>query len=84
MTRGKIATVLFEYFFGDVAQLEEHHNGIVGVVGSNPIISTKKARQNKFLPGGVMVAQVILVHLVGVRISAGERRRKREYRPIEI
>ena len=27
--------------FGDVAQLEEHHNGIVGVVGSNPIISTE-------------------------------------------
>ena len=26
-------------FYGDVAQLEEHHNGIVGVVGSNPIIS---------------------------------------------
>ena len=60
----------FEYFFGDVAQLEEHHNGIVGVVGSNPIISTKNSIQ--FLPGGVMVAQVILVHLVGVRISAGE------------
>ena len=76
--------MLVEYFLGDVAQLEEHHNGIVGVVGSNPIISTKKARQNKFLPGGVMVAQVILVHLVGVRISAGEGRRKREYRPIEI
>ena len=35
------------YFFlshkrtdGVVAQLEEHHNGIVGVVGSNPINST--------------------------------------------
>lgn len=26
------------------------------------------------LPGGVMVAQVILVHLVGVRIPTGERR----------
>ena len=25
---------------GDVAHLEEHHNGIVGVVGSNPINST--------------------------------------------
>ena len=25
---------------GDVAQLGEHHNGIVGVVGSIPIIST--------------------------------------------
>ena len=30
-----------EYLIGDVAQLEEHHNGIVGVVGSNPIISTE-------------------------------------------
>lgn len=28
-----------QIFYGDVAQLEEHHNGIVGVVGSNPIIS---------------------------------------------
>ena len=25
--------------FGDVAQLEEHHNGIVGVVSSNLIVS---------------------------------------------
>lgn len=28
-----------QIFYGDVAQLGEHHNGIVGVVGSNPIIS---------------------------------------------
>lgn len=28
------------YSDGVVAQLEEHHNGIVGVVGSNPINST--------------------------------------------
>lgn len=27
--------------FGDVAQLVEHHNGIVGVRGSIPLISTK-------------------------------------------
>ena len=26
-------------FHGDVAQLEEHHNGIVGVVSSNLIVS---------------------------------------------
>ena len=28
--------------FGDVAQLVEHHNGIVGVRGSNPLVSTKR------------------------------------------
>ena len=35
----KINPLFLQYSKGDVAQLEEHHNGIVGVVGSNPIIS---------------------------------------------
>lgn len=36
----KINPLFLQYSKGDVAQLEEHHNGIVGVVGSNPIISS--------------------------------------------
>lgn len=39
--------------------------------------SSVRTRSSPFLqplPGGVMVAQVILVHLVGVRIPTGERR----------
>ena len=40
--------------------------------------SSVRTRSSPFIvfkfPGGVMVAQVILVHLVGVRIPTGERR----------
>lgn len=39
LTVRAINVVIKKQFYGDVAQLEEHHNGIVGVVGSNPIIS---------------------------------------------
>ena len=33
--------------FGDVAQLVEHYNGIVGVRGSIPLISTASFRRQK-------------------------------------
>ena len=65
----KINPLFLQYSKGDVAQLEEHHNGIVGVVGSNPIISSFFYIS---FPDGVMVAQRFLVPLVGVRISIGE------------
>ena len=32
--------------FGAIAQLVEHHNGIVGVSGSTPLSSTKSQRKH--------------------------------------
>jgi hypothetical protein len=46
---------------GVVAQLVEHHNGIVGVVGSNPISSTRVWRRFwDFFSGVVFLAKTLV------------------------
>ncbi len=40
----RTSSLLSAFLFGDVAQLEERHNGIVEVVGSIPIVSTIRGK----------------------------------------
>ena len=82
-SRRQFPNVAPAFGFGVVAQLVEHHNGIVGVRGSNPLGSTKsKARlTNRSAPRGdlhfealhrLAVGQADLLAHVGRHVEAGD------------
>ena len=54
---------------GVLAQLVEHHNGIVGVKGSNPLGST--ILKESVIFSGVMATIIRLVFLAGLLLAAG-------------
>lgn len=50
LTNSALGTIIYPLTNGPVAQLGAHHIRIVGVVGSNPIRSTKKRTTAVILP----------------------------------